>query len=96
MKQSLHSIAENEYNPTIKFESYNSLWELLINNVNNVEQPPRYSFVDIINDHISYCYIDGASLSILRDCAYEDNYLSTWRPSKYNEYYGRRSLREIY
>ena len=96
MKQLLHSITEMKYNHTIKFEaSYHSLWELLINNVDNVEQPPRYSFVDVINDHISYGNIIGFQFSMLRDCAYKDNYLSTWRPSKYNEYYGRHSLRDL-
>ena len=97
MRETLRSITDIlSYEPTIKFESsHHSLWELLVNNVDNVEQPLRYTFDDVINDHIGYCNIVGYQYSMLRDCSYEKYYMSYWRPSKYNEYYGRRSLRDL-
>ena len=96
MRETLHSVTEPSCFTTINFESsYHSLWELLINNVDNVEQPPRYTFDDVINDHIGYCNIVGFQFSMLRDCSYEDRYLAEWRPSKYNEYYRRYSLRDL-
>ena len=55
----------------------------------------RHSLVDVIYDYISHCHIIGVKSSMIRDCAFEKYYMSYWKPSKYNDYTRKRSLRDL-